>query len=129
MSSAQTALVVDDDESLVHIIALILRSQGFEVQTAHNGVDGCCAYFRNPTDWVVSDIQMPRLDGLGMVECIRTHNPCVKIIYMSGEPEKFRWELQREAQDFGARILVKPFSKDRLIKEMSEPLAADSRSM
>jgi len=127
MPRSQTALVVDDDESLAQIVALILCTEGFEVQTAHDGVDGCCTYFRNPTDWVVSDIQMPRLDGLGMMQCIRTRNPRVKTIYMSGEVEKFRSALQQEAQEFGAKVLPKPFSRARLIEQICDARTADSQ--
>jgi len=126
MPRSQTALVVDDDESLVQIVAMILRMEGFEVQTAHNGVDGCCTYFRNPTDWVVSDIQMPELDGLGMMQCIRTLNPRVKTIYMSGEADKFRAVLKQEAQEFGAKVLTKPFSRYSLIENISGTRAVDS---
>lgn len=126
MPRSPTALVVDDDESLVQIVAMILRMEGFEVQTAHNGVDGCCTYFRNPTDWVVSDIQMPELDGLGMMQCIRTLNPRVKTIYMSGEADKFRAVLKQEAQEFGAKVLTKPFSRYSLIENISGTRAVDS---
>ena len=126
MPRSRTALVVDDDESLAQIVAIILRVEGFEVETAHNGVDGYCAYFRNPTDWVVSDIQMPELDGLGMMQCIRTRNPRVKTIYMSGEVDKFRAALKHEAQEFGAKVLTKPFSRNSLIENISETRAVDS---
>src|SRR5262245_22915037 len=90
MDRSPSALVVDDDESLAQIVALMLRAAGFEVETAHNGIDGYLAYHRNPTDWVISDIQMPELNGLGMMRWIRTRNPRVRTIYMSGEVEKFQ---------------------------------------
>jgi DNA-binding NtrC family response regulator len=126
MPGSPTALVVDDDESLTQIVAMILRMEGFEVQTAHNGVDGYCTYFRNPTDWVVSDIQMPELDGLGMMQCIRARNPRVKTIYMSGEVDKFRAVLKQEAQEFGVKVLTKPFSRHSLIEYISDTRSVDS---
>jgi DNA-binding NtrC family response regulator len=127
MPRGPSALVVDDDESLAQIIALILRAEGFEVQTAHNGVDGYWTYFRNPTDWVVSDIQMPELNGLGMMRWIRSRNPRVKTIYISGEVEKFRTALKQEAQEFGAKVLLKPFSRDSLMEQISAARATDSQ--
>jgi len=126
MPGIPTALVVDDDESLAQIVAMILRMEGFEVQTAHNGVDGYCTYFRNPTDWVVSDIQMPELDGLGMMQYIRARNPRVKTIYMSGEVDKFRAVLKQEAQEFGVKVLTKPFSRHSLIEYISDTRSVDS---
>ena len=67
MSEDQSVLVVEDDEGLANIIALILGQEGFEVRTAHNGTLGYFAYFHDPTEWVVTDIQMPELDGLQMI--------------------------------------------------------------
>jgi len=119
MSKGQTALVVDDDDGLAEIVAAILRIEGFEVRTADNGVHGFAAYFRDPTDWVVTDIQMPELDGLEMMQCIRTINPRVKTVYMSGEVEKYQAVLNREAAKFAVRILAKPFSRSSLVEKIA----------
>src|SRR6266540_4985978 len=118
MSQSQTALVVDDDEGLAQIVAVILRMEGFDVRTADNGVHGFAAYFRNPTDWVVTDIQMPELDGLGMMQCIRTINPRVKTIYMSGEVEKYQAMLDREVAKFAVTVLRKPFTRGNLVEKI-----------
>jgi DNA-binding NtrC family response regulator len=118
MSQGQTALVVDDDEGLAQIVAAILRMEGFDVQTADNGVHGFAAYFRNPTDWVVTDIQMPELDGLEMMQCIRAINPRVKTIYMSGEVERYQAVLEREAVTFVVRVLYKPFTRSNLVEKI-----------
>ena len=118
MSQGPTALVVDDDEGLAQIVAAILRIEGFEVRIADNGAHGFAAYFRNPTDWVVTDIQMPELDGLEMMQCIRAINPAVKTVYMSGEVEKYQEFLDREASKFPVRVLPKPFTRGSLVEKM-----------
>jgi DNA-binding NtrC family response regulator len=118
MSQSQTALVVDDDEGLAQIVAVILRMEGFDVRTADNGVHGFAAYFRNPTDWVVTDIQMPELDGLEMMQCIRAINPRVKTIYMSGEVERYQAVLDRETVKFAVRVLYKPFTRSNLVEKI-----------
>jgi CheY-like chemotaxis protein len=118
MSQGRTALVVDDDEGLAQIVAAILRIEGFEVQIADNGARGFAAYFRNPTDWVVTDIQMPELDGLEMMQCIRAINPGVKTVYMSGEVEKYQAVLDREAAKFAVRVLPKPFTRSNLVEKI-----------
>jgi DNA-binding NtrC family response regulator len=118
MSQSQTALVVDDDEGLAQIVAAILRMEGFDVRIADNGVHGFAAYFRNPTDWVVTDIQMPELDGLEMMQCIRAINPRVKTIYMSGEVERYQAVLDREAVKFAVRVLYKPFTRSNLVEKI-----------
>jgi CheY-like chemotaxis protein len=118
MSQGRTALVVDDDEGLAQIVALILRIEGFEVRIADNGAHGFAAYFRNPTDWVITDIQMPELGGLEMMQCIRAINPSVKTVYMSGEVEKYQALLDREAARFAVRVLPKPFTRSNLVEKI-----------
>jgi DNA-binding response OmpR family regulator len=118
MSMSQTALIVDDDERIADLVASMLRAEGFEVRTAQNGVQGYSSYFRNPTDWIITDVQMPELDGVEMVRCIRAINPSVKVLYMSGAVDEYRSPLDREAQQYSAKILRKPFSKQSLLEHM-----------
>ena len=115
----ESVLVVEDDENLAQIIVLALRAEGFEAQTAHDGVDGYATYSKHPTDWVITDIQMPELDGIGMMEWIRTINPRVRAVYMSGAVDDYRALLERETKEFAARVLRKPFSRSRLIEQLS----------
>ncbi len=118
-SHGESVLVVEDDESLAQVIAFALRAEGFEAQTAHDGVDGYASYFNHPTDWVVTDIQMPELDGIGMMQCIRTINPRVRAIYMSGAVDEYRVPLERETKQFAARVLRKPFSRTSLLEQLT----------
>ena len=118
-SRAESVLVVEDDQGLAELIALTLRAEGFETQTACDGIDGYASYSRNPTDWVVTDIQMPQLDGIGMMECIRTINPHVKTVYMSGAVDEYRMPLAREIKEYAATVLRKPFSRTSLVKELT----------
>lgn len=115
MAKLRTALVVDDNEELALIVATMLRLNGFEVRTANNGLHGYSSYFREPTDLVVTDIQMPELDGVEMMRCIRALNPNVRAVYMSGASGQYQAALDRERQQFAARVIDKPFSKDALL--------------
>ncbi len=119
LSHGESVLVVEDDESLAQVIALALRAEGFEAETAHDGMDGCASYFNHPTDWVVTDIQMPELDGIGMMQCIRAINPRVRAIYMSGSVDEYREPLERETKQFAAKILRKPFSRSSLLEQLT----------
>jgi CheY-like chemotaxis protein len=116
---AESVLVVENDESLAQIIALALSAAGFETETAHDGVDGYTSYSRHPTDWVVTDIEMPQLDGIRMMQCIRTVNPSVRTVYLSGAVEEYRAILEREIAQFAAAVLHKPFSRSSLVKELT----------
>src|SRR5918994_5505374 len=104
MPNPQTILLVDDDELLALLIAELLRGEGYQVWTARNGLDGYSSYCRYQTAIVVTDIEMPELDGFEMMRCIRAINPSVNTIYMSGAAEQHRETLLAEAQKFGAAV-------------------------
>lgn len=118
MSNLQTILVVDDDELLAKMVAEFLRGEGYEVWTAGNGLDGYASYYKHQPKTVVTDIDMPELDGFEMVRCIRCINPLVRAIYTSGAPEQYRGTLATESQKFGAVVLRKPFADVDLLKLM-----------
>lgn len=103
------ALVVDDNEALADVIQAVLEDNGLEVISAKDGLDGYDAYVRFEPDLVITDIHMPRANGLEMMEHIRAHNPMVKTIYMSGDMDSFRPALEREKSQYPVSILKKPF--------------------
>jgi CheY-like chemotaxis protein len=112
----QTILVVDDDELLAGMVGEALRGEGYEVWTARDGLQGYSSYYKHQAEMVVTDIDMPELDGFEMMRCIRAINPRARAIYMSGAPEHYRRTLISEAQNFGATVLRKPFEEIELLK-------------
>ncbi len=78
MTECQSLLIVDDDARLAETFAIALRGLGFAVATARNGVQGASSYFRNPTDWVISDLETPELGGIETMRCIRAINPMAR---------------------------------------------------
>ncbi|MPZ76142.1 MAG: response regulator [Deltaproteobacteria bacterium] len=119
MTIPYTVLVVDDDENLAQIIAETLLGAGYEVQTAHNGLHGYLAYSHHHPDVVLTDIQMPELDGLEMMRCIRASHRNVKTIYISAAVRQYRDSLARESKEYGAIVLIKPFSRNDLLKSVA----------
>ena len=119
MSDLGTALIVDDNPSLADGLALALSQAGFLTRTARNGLHGYSCYFRGPSDWVITDIDMPELNGIEMMRIIRLINPTVKTIYMTGAIDKFRPSLNRDWRDLGAPLLLKPFHITQLIARMT----------
>ena len=94
------------------------RRKGFDVRTVSNGLQGHASYFRDPADLVVTDIQMAELDGVEMMRYIRTVNPNVRGVYMSGETSRFLAALDREQREFSAKVIDKPFSRDALMHQI-----------
>jgi CheY-like chemotaxis protein len=119
MVNPHSILVVDDDENLAYTLSLLLRAHGYEVFTAFDGFQGYAEYFNHPAEFVVTDIQMPAMDGFQMMRRIRSINPEVKTIYVSGALERFEKDVECEAQQFDVASLLKPLSTTALLALVS----------
>jgi DNA-binding NtrC family response regulator len=114
-------LVVDDNRLLAAVIQEILEDDGLEVRSAKDGIDGYSAYLSFKPDIVITDIQMPRENGLAMMGHIRTHDPMIKTIYMSGDIDPYRPSLTEEKKKYQVSFFEKPFSMEALKKVVLEP--------
>lgn len=114
-------LVVDDNRLLASVIQEILEENGIEVRSAKDGVDGYSAYLLFKPDIVITDIQMPRENGLEMMGHIRTHDPMIKTIYMSGNIDLYRPFLTEEKMKYPVSFFEKPFSLESLKRVVLEP--------
>ncbi len=100
-------LVVDDDRFLVETIQEILKNDGLEVMSACDGVDGYWTYLLFKPDVVITDIQMPRKNGLEMMKRIRIHNPMIKTIYISGSIAPFQSVSHRGKEEISGQFFRK----------------------
>lgn len=64
-------LVVDDDEAIRNSLRNAFISEGFEVTTANDGVEGLASAFNEKPQLILTDIKMPKLDGMGMLKELR----------------------------------------------------------
>lgn len=120
-------LVVDDNRALARTIQEILEDEGAEVMSAYDGMAGYAAYLLLQPDLVITDIQMPRANGLEMMARIRTHNPMVKTVYMSGGINAFRTSLEAEKERYPVTVFEKPFSFELLAMLVSGPVPVRPR--
>jgi DNA-binding NtrC family response regulator len=112
-------LIVDDDEQDLLLLKTILADAGHEIFLASNGEDALKLYLRNPIEVVVTDIAMPRGDGVELITSLKGLDPSAAIIAVSGQ-RPHRLDI---AQLAGAKkILVKPIEKDGLIDAVEEAL-------
>jgi DNA-binding NtrC family response regulator len=125
---ATKILVVDDDISVTAILQEMLLDEGFEVDTAADGHEGYLAYLRHLPDVILTDIQMPRENGLELMEHVWMHNPEVRAIYMSGEWTCFQSAIRRKEEKFRVRFLRKPFYWTELMRLVSECLDSTQKS-
>jgi DNA-binding NtrC family response regulator len=108
-------LIVDDNQELASAIQIMLEDEGYEIKLAKDGQDGYWAYLEFKPELVLTDIHMPGENGLELMGHIRTHNPMVRTIYMSGDLYNFLSPIEEEKKRYPVSYLEKPFSKIELI--------------
>ena len=113
-------LIVDDNQDLAFLIKWMLEDEGYEVKSAKDGTDGYSTYLLFNPDLVLTDIQMPKKNGLELIKEIRRHNPGVRTIYMSGDLSRYISPLEEEKEKYHAGVLEKPFSRNELISLVSQ---------
>ncbi len=108
------ALVVDDDEELLLVEAQALAKAGYDVSTAACGDAAVQALRVKAFDVIVSDIDMPGISGLALLEQVRMQDPDVPVVLITGAPSV---ETAVKALEHGAlRYLVKPVELATLVK-------------
>lgn len=121
-SSSLTCLVVDDQQTMRSLVRSGLQQLGFRtIYEAPDGEEGLRHLLARPIHLVISDYNMPKLDGLGLLRAIRAHPPIQKtaFIMLTGRADK---ELVQRAVQFGVNnYLVKPFTVGTL-KEKIEAI-------
>jgi len=123
-SAGMKILVVDDNKDLAALLQVMLEEEGYEVRLAGDGSDGYSAYLLFQPDLVITDIQMPIKSGIELMELIRGHNPRMRAVYISGDLTRFQSILEEEKKKYQVGLLEKPFSKDELIKLISNDFLA-----
>ena len=113
-------MIVDDNLLLVSLLQIMLEDEGYEIRCAGDGQEGYADYLLFQPDVVITDLYMPRANGLELMNRIRRQNPEVKTIYMSGDLRPYSALLEEEASMYPVSILRKPFSKEDLLNLLAE---------
>jgi DNA-binding response OmpR family regulator len=105
-------LIVDDEPRYVRLLEANLRTEGYEVATAHDGVQALETFSSQPIDLVLLDVMMPRLDGFATTQRLRQYSSVpIVILTAKGEEQDRVRGLDLGADDY----LVKPFSATELL--------------
>lgn len=112
---SKSVLVVDDSASIRQMVTLTLSGAGYSTLEAVDGEDGYAKATGNPIRAVVTDLNMPRLNGIEFIRKFRAHpsSTGVPIIFLTTESDE---EMKRQAKEAGATAwMVKPFKQDQLL--------------
>lgn len=113
---AKTALVVDDSQSMRQMVSYAMTEAGFTVLQAGNGQEGLAHLDGKKVDLVITDLNMPVLDGIGLIKQLRG-KPAYKftpVLMLTTESQDTK---KREGKAAGATgWIVKPFNPQQLLQ-------------
>jgi len=117
---SKTIMVVDDSSSIRQVISIALKGAGYEVIEACDGKDALSKLTGQKIHLIVSDVNMPNLDGIGLVKEVKQHpqykfTPIMMLTTESSESKK------QEGKSAGAKgWLVKPFQPKALLSAVAK---------
>jgi len=117
----ETVLIVDDEKNYTLILAAVMEEEGYEALTANSGESALEILSRSDVDLVITDMKMPAMDGITLLERIKKRNPDLPVIMMTayGTVEKAVEAMQKGAYSY----ITKPFDNDSLTAYVGKAVA------
>jgi two-component system, chemotaxis family, chemotaxis protein CheY len=121
---SKTILSVDDSVSALQMIKLTLAAAGYQVIQAGNGAEGLAKARSTAADMVITDLNMPVMNGIGLIRELRRlpNYKGVPIVFLTTESDP---AMKQEAKAAGATgWITKPFQQDQLVSVMRKVLGS-----
>jgi two-component system NtrC family response regulator len=117
----ETILIVDDEKNYLTILSAILEEEGFEILTALSGQEALEIYKTSDLDLVLTDMKMPEMDGIALLENIKHLDPDLPVMMMTahGTVDKAVEAMQKGAYTY----ILKPFDNERLTIYVNKAIA------
>jgi len=118
--AGERILVVDDEEAIREVVSTLLEAQGYHCSAVGNGRAALEYVEKNSLDLVLSDMVMPEMDGLKLLEWLRAHDPDIPVIMVTAmhDLSTALEAIRRGAYDY----ILKPFEKDQLFLSVRRAL-------
>ncbi len=127
-------LIIDDEPSVRRALRRILEKFGHDIEEAADGAAGVAACAATPPDLIITDIIMPKMNGIDAVLAIRKAHPRARILAISGggnfEPQAYKPEaittsayLAAAERSGAGAVRTKPFDRAQLIEKVDSLLA------
>jgi len=112
----KSVLTVDDSKTIRDMVAFTLTKAGYAVQEAPDGAAGLALVNKQKFDCIITDLNMPGMDGLALTRAIRTSatNRATPVLLLTTEADPAKKTAGREAGATG--WLVKPFNPEKLVE-------------
>jgi CheY-like chemotaxis protein len=121
-------VVCEDEPSIQKLVEFTLGGLAYDIRVANDGVEGLELVEQLRPDLIITDIYMPRLDGLEMVDAIRQRPAleAIPVLFMTAGVQ--RWQLERAARVPETELLRKPFSPAELRARVQKIINSGSGS-
>jgi CheY-like chemotaxis protein len=113
-----TILVIDDDESMRDLLRLHLAAAGYDVEVAADAIAAGYSVLRSPPDLIITDVNMPHLDGFEFIEALRSDKtlPKIPVIFLTSVEEG-----DHRGKSLGAvGYVTKPVRADKLLSLVAQ---------
>jgi len=118
MSRMRTVLIIEDDPQYRLTLTAYLEDSGYTVFEAADGLEGLEVFSRVRPDIVLTDLRMPKLDGLGVIAAVKARSPATPVIAITGTRDLL---AEEDALGLGAwRCLFKPIEDLSILENAIE---------
>jgi CheY-like chemotaxis protein len=107
METGGTILVVDDNNVFRIVVSKMLSRLGYEVSSADSGENGLRIFLKNKFDIVLSDYEMPGMDGVAFAYSVKKSSPRTPVVIMTGAGKETVFSRKSSAVD---EVISKPFT-------------------
>ena len=116
-----TILIVEDDVQILRVLAMWFSRNGYDVMECRDGEEALSTLAESAVDLIVTDVNMPRVDGLELVRVIRDERKLdLPIVVLSSRCDQS--SIAADLALYGIRVHPKPFSPSRLLGEVASLL-------
>jgi CheY-like chemotaxis protein len=119
---ANKVLVADDEIHIIHVVAIKLRNNGYEVIAANNGLEAYDLACREKPDVIVTDYQMPLMTGIELITKLREDEKTKEIPVILLTARSFAVSQEQQESLAVSACLSKPFSPKELLKTIQDIL-------
>lgn len=113
-------LLVDDEKRIVDTLKEILEMAGFQVAAAYDGWDALELATRFHPDYLLSDVLMPRMNGVELAIAISKMHPATRILLFSGQVGISEILMNGQKQGFEFELIAKPIHPLKLIEHLKK---------
>jgi two-component system response regulator GlrR len=118
--SKPNILIVDDDKDILKLISMRLGAAGYTTHLANNGAEAMSAIALQRPDLVISDLRMPAMDGMALLDAIQHSQPTLPVILLTAHGSIP--DAVRATQQGAFSFLTKPFDSQELLQQVASAL-------